>query len=110
MQLYLAGSVGTSGPVEVAEEDITPDLPANQVQAAFVSALTNLATSAGLSMTSRPTPTTYRSFEAEAATFSSSDHAYRGISLMTDHNARLYILFGSTLTFEALEQSLKLSG
>lgn len=109
MQIYLAGSVGSSGPVEVAEEDITPDLPGNQVQAAFVSALNNLATSAGLTITSQPTPTAYRSFQAEAATFSSSDHTYRGITFMADHNARLYILFGSTLTFEPLEQSLKLT-
>jgi hypothetical protein len=109
LQIYLAAAESGSGPVEVAEEDIAPALPSDQVEPALVSALRSVAATSGLTITSQPAATSYRSYNAFTATYSGGSRTIRGISFMADNNARLYILLAPTDVFGALEASLKLT-
>ena len=108
LQIYLAAAKSFSGPVEVAEEDISPDLPIDQVQPALISALRSVAATSGLSITSQPTPTTFRSYQTYSATYSGGTGTLQGVSFM-ENNSRLYILLAPTNRLNALEASLKLT-
>lgn len=110
MNIQLAGAQSPDGPVEAAEEDIDPALPPDQVQVALVSALRGVTVSSGLSITAQPAVTSYRSFDAYAATYSFGARTLGGISFVTGNHARLYILLAPTDLLQDLESSVKLTG
>lgn len=110
MQIYVEAAQSAGGPCEVLEEDVTPALPSDQVQTALLEALRSFADASGVTPTSGPASTTFRSYPAETASYRSNktSHTYRAISFMSS-GSRFYLVLAPSRLFSAFAASLKLS-
>jgi hypothetical protein len=109
LRVYVVVGRGSpNGPAEVAEEDISPDLPAAGADAAMTSALKAITTTSSLKLKGQPTPTTFRSFQGYAASYTLEGVDMRGLTFMSDNYARLYIVVAPAKIFDAFSASLKL--
>jgi hypothetical protein len=109
LEIHVAVSRNSSGPVEVGEEDIQPALPADQFQSALVAALRSFSAGSSIPLKTQPSATTYRNTPAWQATYSGNGLNMSGLVFMSG-GTRLYLLFAPTGELSSLTSSFKIVG
>ncbi len=74
------------------------------------SALQNFSISSGLTITSRPSATTFRNTPGLKAAFAGSGLKMTGLVFFVADGARMYLLFAPSAEFDSLTSSFKIVG